>query len=68
MKELFFGERVKELRTEKGLTQDQLGEIFNVRGATISRWESGQIEPDFRTLLKLADFFEVSLDYLLGDN
>lgn len=61
-----FGKRLKELREERHLSQDALGKIFNVKGPTVSRWETNQIEPDYSTLIKLATFFNVTTDYLLG--
>ena len=61
-----FPERLKELRTEKNLTQTQLANIFNVDQTSIKNWENGINETDFKTLLKLAEFFDVSTDYLLG--
>ena len=62
-----FGGRLKELRKEKGLDQTQLASKLNLGNqATVSRWESGNFEPDIKTLIKLADFFDVTLDYLVG--
>lgn len=57
------------LRTErkkKGLNQVELAKIFNVSKQTVSNWESGNRTPDTCTIEKLADFFDVSTDYLLG--
>jgi transcriptional regulator with XRE-family HTH domain len=59
-------ERLAELRKEKGLTQEELGNTFNVTRHTVTMWETGNTEPDYATLIKLADFLEVSTDYLLG--
>lgn len=59
---------MKELRIEKGLSQQKLGEIFGFCNQTISFWESGSREPDLDTLLKIAHYFEVSLEELLEDN
>lgn len=58
--------RLRELREEKGLSQKELGKMFNVAQNTISNWEKGAREPDKKTLVKLADFFGCSTDYLLG--
>ena len=66
MKDNFFGVKLKELRIEKGLSQRKLGEIFGVCNQTVSFWETGSREPDLDALVKIADFFEVSVDYLLG--
>ena len=68
MKNNIFGKRLKELRTEKGLSQRKLGEIFNVCNQTISFWESGSREPDLDTLLAIAHYFDISLEYLLEEN
>jgi transcriptional regulator with XRE-family HTH domain len=61
-----FGERLKFLRNKVGLTQLQFGEKFNLAESTISLYESDKRFPDQDTLLKLANFFDVSMDYLLG--
>ena len=62
-----FGIRLKELRQEKGIDQKQLATELNLGNqANISRWESGKFEPDIATLIKLANFFDVSIDYLVG--
>lgn len=66
MKDNFFGVKLKELRIEKGLSQRKLGEIFGVCNQTVSFWETGSREPDLDALVKIADFFEVSVDFLLG--
>jgi len=58
--------RLKELREEKGLTQVEFAEIMNTSQRTISGYETGYREPDFKTLKKLCDFFGVTSDYLLG--
>lgn len=68
MKNNIFGKRLKEIRIEKGLSQQKLGEIFGFCNQTISFWESGSREPDLDTLLKIAHYFEVSLEELLEDN
>ena len=67
MKNNFFGKRLKELRLEKNLSQRKLGELFNVCNQTISFWESGSREPDLDTLLDIAHFFDVSVEYLLEE-
>jgi transcriptional regulator with XRE-family HTH domain len=60
------GERLMILREESGLTQEKLAEIFKTKKATISRYETGSRDPKLDTLIELADFFQVSTDYLLG--
>lgn len=56
------------LRKNKGLSMKELGEIIGVAESTVSQYETGKREPDFETLLKLGEYFNVSVDYLLrGD-
>lgn len=61
-----FSERFKLLRTERRLTQDALAELFFLNKSSISRYESGKQVPEPQSLQKFADFFNVSLDYLMG--
>lgn len=61
-----FAQRVKQLRKNKHLTGKQLGNILGITKTGISYWENGRSVPDNEMLLKLADFFDVSIDYLLG--
>ncbi len=58
--------KIKELRNEFGLSQQELAEKLNISQKCISNWENGINEPDFETLYKLARLFDVSTDYLLG--
>lgn len=60
------GNIFKNLRKAKQLTQKELADIFNVDQTTVSKWEVGKAIPDYGTLQKLADFYNVSIDYLLG--
>jgi len=62
-----FAERLKELRTETGLTQEQLGERIGVQRMTIIRWEGGSNPPSDENLLLLAQLFKTSTLYLRGD-
>ena len=57
---------MKDLRTENGLTQRELGEKLGYCNQTVSFWESGRREPDLDALVAVAKFFDVSVDYLLG--
>jgi transcriptional regulator with XRE-family HTH domain len=61
-----FGERLKALREESNLTMEQLGAALGIKKQTISRYESNQREPEYATLIRIAEFFGVSTDYLLG--
>ena len=62
-----FNSILKDLRIEKGLSQKQLAKELGVLGRTVSYWESGKRECDFDTLIFIAKFFDVSTDYLLGN-
>jgi transcriptional regulator with XRE-family HTH domain len=64
--ENIFGEKLKELRIEKGVGQIELAKAINVSKGIISLWENGLREPKLSNLITLAKFFEVSLDYLVG--
>ena len=61
-----FCEKLKELRIEKGVGQIELAQAINVSKGIISLWENGLREPKLSNLIALANFFEVSLDYLVG--
>lgn len=61
-----FGEILMQLRQEKHLSQAELGSEIYVSGGTISNYEKGVHYPDVEKLIKLADYFNVSIDYLLG--
>jgi transcriptional regulator with XRE-family HTH domain len=58
--------RLKELRRAKGLKQSDMAETFHISRIGYSHWESGTFEPNVETLIKLADFFGVTVDYLIG--
>lgn len=58
--------RIKELREEHRLTQKELAEKIGVAQSNISRWEKEEMEPAAGFVIKLADYFAVSADYLLG--
>ncbi len=58
--------RLKELREAKRMSQLQLGLALGLNQNSISRYESGEREADYTTLIRIADYFDVSLDYLLG--
>ena len=62
-----FAERLKEMRLEKGLTQQQLADVLKVDRTTVLKWETDGREPSFAMLVQIARFFEVSCDYLLGN-
>lgn len=60
------GKRLKALREKKGISQKFVAAKIGVNNSTLSGYESGYREPDGETLLRLADFYEVTTDYLLG--
>lgn len=66
MDEFNFGNRLKELRKSYNITQAQLAESLGERRATLSNYENKNVYPGFNMLIKLADFFHVSVDYLTG--
>ena len=57
---------IKILRVEKNMSQEELGNIVHVTQTAVSQWEKGRKSPDKETAIALADFFGVSLDFLLG--
>lgn len=58
--------RLKELRNKKGISQLRLATELNTTQNTISRYETGEREPGIDELIKIADYFNVSVDYLIG--
>lgn len=61
-----FGQRLKELRNERGISQNELSKYVGVSKSSINMYERDEREPGFETLEAIADFFNVSMDYLLG--
>ena len=61
-----FGKKLKELRLEYGYTQGSVAEQLGVSQSMIARWEKGECEPTATCILKTAQLFGVSCDYLLG--
>lgn len=61
-----FAFRLRRLRERKGLTQKEIATHFQLAESTVSMYEQGKREPDFDLLERLADFFEVTVDYLIG--
>lgn len=60
------GQRLAALRKEKGLSQAQLAKLLNMGQSTIAMYEKDRRRPDAETLRRLAEFFQISVDYLLG--
>lgn len=63
-----FSERIRELRKSKNISQVELGKHIGVTKQSISNWENDNIQPSIEMLLKLAEYFSVSTDYILGVN
>ncbi|TCL75302.1 transcriptional regulator with XRE-family HTH domain [Hydrogenispora ethanolica] len=58
------GERIKNLRTQQNQTQDELAKLLCINRSTMANWETDRAQPDLDTLIKIANHFEVSLDFL----
>lgn len=63
---LEFPKRFKELRLERGLTQQILSKKLNIRQQSYNRYKHGTGEPSINTIIKLSQIFDVTIDYLLG--
>lgn len=61
-----FQERLKQLRKDRKVTQVQLAAHLGYYHSAVVKWESGQCEPSYDILIKIADYFDVTLDCLLG--
>lgn len=60
------GSKIKQLRERNGIQQKDFAKKIGVSNVVLSRYESGERKPDYDTLIKIADFFEVTTDFLLG--
>jgi len=60
------GERLTKLRNNKGLTQKELSRIFSMSRSTYAQYETNNRQPDYETLSRIADYYSVTTDYLLG--
>ena len=60
-----FGARLRKLRRDKDITQNQLAEYLGIKGAAVGKWEATETYPTVETLIKVADYFQVTTDYLL---
>ena len=65
MNQIKVGAFLKDLRREKGITQEQLAEELGVSGRTISRWETGNNMPDISLLVEIAEYFDVSIPEII---
>jgi len=64
--EIKFGDRLRDLRREKDMMQSEFGEIFGLSPSAIGSYERGEREPTIELIIAFAEFFGVSLDYMLG--
>ncbi|MHC5523301.1 helix-turn-helix domain-containing protein [Ligilactobacillus saerimneri] len=60
------GQRIRDLRKQKKMSQSELAKIIGVTQTTITAWETGKAEPSSSAVANLADYFNVTTDYLLG--
>ncbi|MDQ0903997.1 transcriptional regulator with XRE-family HTH domain [Paenibacillus sp. V4I7] len=63
---LKYGDRIALLREKRGLTQEELSNKIGISRAALSHYETNRREPDYETINKIANFFNVTVDYLLG--
>lgn len=61
-----FATRLKELRTEKGVSQQEVATVVRMSKMAVSHWENGHSEPSISQLILLSEFFGVTVDYLVG--
>ena len=61
------GKTILNVRKEKGMSQEEFGELFHVTRQTVSNWENEKNYPDLNTLVTMSDMFEISLDKLLKE-
>ncbi|MCR2806437.1 helix-turn-helix domain-containing protein [Paenibacillus soyae] len=61
-----YGKRIAELRKKRGMNQETLAGLLGITRASLSHYETNRREPDYALLSRIADFFHVSLDYLIG--
>ena len=66
MKKVNFSNVLKELREEKGISQAKLGNVLKLNQSNIAKYETGEREPSIDILVKIAEFFGVSVGYLVG--
>lgn len=62
------GEKLKELRKEHNLSQQQFADLLHVSRQAVSRWETKKAEPDIETLKKISQIFKVTVDHLIGND
>jgi transcriptional regulator with XRE-family HTH domain len=62
-----YSDRIKTLRLNKGLTQGDLGKYLDVSASAIYKWETGKAQPDINSITKMCQLFDVSSDFLIGN-
>lgn len=62
------GKKLKELRKSEKLTQSELSSILQISRVNYTRYETNKVRPDYETLIKIADFYDISLDDLFNRN
>ena len=65
---MHLGNKIKELRKDRNISQDELAEKINIDGRQISRYENDKMNPSIEVLIKIAEAFNISIDYLLFDD
>ena len=63
---IYLSENIRKFRKQKNMTQEQFSEAMGVSVGAVSKWESGQMNPEIGMIVKIADYFGLSVDYLLG--
>lgn len=66
LKKETLGMRLKQLRKDKGVSQQEIANLFRVTRPCVCYWETGKRLPDYQTLISLSEFYDVSIDYLVG--
>ncbi|NLJ94040.1 MAG: helix-turn-helix transcriptional regulator [Clostridiaceae bacterium] len=66
MEKNIFGMRLKALRVQKNLSQKELSDDLEIGRPTITQYETGSKNPSLKMVIKIADYFDVSVDYLIG--
>lgn len=66
MNNLNIGDKIRELRIRKGMTQQELADIMGITYTSVSYWESGKSKPDIFQIKKLSEYFHVTTDYIYG--
>jgi len=61
-----FGNIIRDLRKQKGITQKELAQLLQLSESTIGMYERNERQPDYNSLIRIADYFNVSTDFLLG--